>query len=165
MLVTVILIIQSRISSNLKTPLILLIMKETLYGQISTSNNNVYVVWQESVPGSNTRNYDILFKHSTDNGKRFSQEINLSNNMGFSEHPQISSVADNVHVIWADDTIGNKQVYSRTSHDNGNTFGETIKLSNNSSNSFNQDIAAFGNNVFAVWVERMFAGSHRVIDC
>jgi len=115
------------------------------------------------VPGSNTRNYDILFKHSTDNGKRFSQEINLSNNMGFSEHPQISSVADNVHVIWADDTIGNKQVYSRTSHDNENTFGETIKLSNNSSNSFNQDIAAFGNNVYAVWVERTFAGPPRVM--
>jgi hypothetical protein len=137
--------------------------RDSVYGQISTSNNNVYVVWQESVPGSNTRNYDILFKHSTDNGKRFSQEINLSNNMGFSEHPQISSVADNVHVIWADDTIGNKQVYSRTSHDNGNTFGETIKLSNNSSNSFNQDIAAFGNNVYAVWVERTFAGPHRVM--
>ena len=68
--------------------------RDSVYGQISTSNNRVYLVWQESVPGSNTRNYDILFKHSTDNGNSFSREINLSNNMGFSEHPQISSVAN-----------------------------------------------------------------------
>ena len=94
--------------------------RDSVYGQISTSNNNIYVVWQESVPGTAIRNYDILFKHSTDNGSSFSQEINLSNNTGFSEHPQISSAANNVHVIWADDTNGTKQVYFRTSNDNGN---------------------------------------------
>jgi hypothetical protein len=136
--------------------------RDSVYGQISTSNNKVYLVWQESVPGSYTRNYDILFKHSTDNGKSFSGEINLSNNLGFSEHPQISSVADNVHVIWADNTIGDRQVYFRTSNDNGNTFGETIRLSNNGSNSFNQEIAAFGNNVYAVWVEKTISGPYQV---
>jgi hypothetical protein len=125
--------------------------RDSVYGQISTSNNNIYVVWQEFMPGTTIRNYDILFKHSTDNGSSFSQEINLSNNTGFSEHPQISSAANNVHVIWADDTNGNKQVYFRASNDNGITFGEAIKLSNNSSSSFNQDIAAFGNNVYTVW--------------
>jgi BNR repeat-like domain len=137
--------------------------RDSVYGQISTSNNNLYVVWQESVPGSNTRNYDILFKHSTDNGKSFSKEINLSSNMGFSEHPQISSVADNVHIIWADNTNGNKQVYFKTSNDNGNTFGETINLSDNSSSSFNQDVAAFGNNVYAVWVEKTISGPYQMM--
>jgi hypothetical protein len=136
--------------------------RDSVYGQISTSNDNIYVVWQESMPGSGIRNYDILFKHSTDNGDSFSQ-INLSNNTGFSEHPQISSVADNVHVIWADDTNGNKQVYFRASNDNGNTFGETIKLSNDSSSSFNQDITAFGNNVYAVWLEKAVSGPYRVM--
>ncbi|MGI0044360.1 MAG: sialidase family protein, partial [Nitrososphaeraceae archaeon] len=77
--------------------------------------------------------------------------------------PQISSTADNVNVIWADDTKGNKQVYFRASNDNGNTFGEAIKLSNDSSNSYNQDIAAFGNNVYAVWLENEFFGPHRVM--
>jgi hypothetical protein len=137
--------------------------RDSVYGQISTSNNSIYVVWQESVPGSSIRNYDILFKQSTDNGSSFSQEINLSNNSGFSEHPQISSAADNVNVIWADDTNGNKQVYFRASNDNGNTFGEAIKLSNDNSSSYNQDIAAFGNNVYAVWLENEFFGPHRVI--
>jgi hypothetical protein len=138
--------------------------RDSVYGQVSTSNDNVYVVWQESIPGTDIRNYDILFKRSTDNGSTFEQEINLSNNKGFSEHPQISSVADHVHIIWADDTSGNKQVYFKTSSDNGNTFGEAIKLSNNnSSSSFNQDIAVYGNNVYAVWLEKVFSGPYRVM--
>jgi hypothetical protein len=135
--------------------------KDSVYGQVSASNDNVYVVWQESVPGTVIRNYDILFKRSTNNGSTFDQEINLSNNPGFSEHPQISSVADNVYVIWADDTNGNnnKQVYFKKSNDNGNSFGEAIKLSNNNLSSFNQDIAAFDKNVYAVWLEKAFSGS------
>jgi hypothetical protein len=137
--------------------------RDSVYGQISASNNNIYVVWQESMPGSDIRNYEILFKRSIDNGSSFSQEINLSNNSGFSEHPQISSAAENVNVIWADDTNRNKQVYFRASNDNGNTFGEAIKLSNDSSSSYNQDIAAFGNNVYAVWLENEFFGPYRVM--
>ena len=138
--------------------------RDSVYGQISTSNNNVYVVWQESMPGSDLRNYEILFKRSSDNGSNFSEEINLSNNIGFSEHPQISSVEDNVYVIWADDTNGNKQVYFGASKDNGNTFGEAIQLSNtNSASSFNQDIATFGNNVYAVWLEKPVSGPYRIM--
>lgn len=138
--------------------------RDSVYGQISTSNDNVYVVWQESIPGADIRNYDILFKRSTDNGSSFDREINLSNNTGFSEHPQISSVADHVHIIWADDTSDNKQVYFKTSNDAGNTFGETIKLSNNnSSSSFNHDITSFANNVYAVWLEKPVSGPYRVM--
>ena len=45
--------------------------RDSVYGQISTSYNNVYVVWQESNPGSGLRNYEILFKRSIDNGSSF----------------------------------------------------------------------------------------------
>jgi hypothetical protein len=121
----------------------------------------VYVVWQESMPTSNLRNYDILFKRSTDNGSTFEKEINLSNNTGFSEHPQLSSEDNNV--IWTDDTKGIKQVYLRTSSDYGNSFGKEIKLSNNNSSSFNQDITALDNNVYAVWLEKAFSGRYRVL--
>jgi hypothetical protein len=138
--------------------------RDSVYGQISASNDNVYVVWQESIPGTDVRNYDILFRRSTDNGSTFDQEINLSNNTGFSEHPQITSGADYVHIIWVDDINGNKQVYFKKSNDNGNAFGEVIKLSNNnSSSSFNQDIAAFGNNIYAVWLEKAFSGPYYVM--
>lgn len=136
---------------------------DSVYGQVSTTNDHVYVVWQESMPGSDIRNYDILFKRSTDNGSTFGQEINLSNNEGFSEHPQISSIDDSVHVVWADDTGGNKQVFFKKSNDNGNSFGKEIKLSDSNASSFNQDITAFGNHVYVVWLEGILSGLYRVM--
>ena len=51
-------------------------------------------MWQDSVPnsvGSGYRNYDIFFKKSSDAGTSFGKEINLSNDNGFSEHPQLAT--------------------------------------------------------------------------
>ena len=39
--------------------------------------------------------------------------INLSNNTGFSEHPQISASGNNVYIVWVDDNnTGYKKSYS-----------------------------------------------------
>src|SRR5215207_979846 len=55
--------------------------RDSVYGQVdASSENDVYVVWQDSVPGSagSYRNYDIYFKKSSDAGTSFGKEINLS---------------------------------------------------------------------------------------
>jgi hypothetical protein len=59
--------------------------------QISSSGNNVYVVWTELVPVDFFFTGDIFFTFSTDNGQTFSTPDNLSENYGRSEDPQISS--------------------------------------------------------------------------
>ena len=43
--------------------------------QISSSGNNVYVVWREDPSGGN---FDIFFAFSTDNGQTFSTPDNIS---------------------------------------------------------------------------------------
>ena len=48
-------------------------------------------VWQESVPGNSDRNYEIFFKKSSDDGNSFGEKIRLTDNIGFSEHPQMAS--------------------------------------------------------------------------
>ena len=54
--------------------------EDSIYGQIESFENNIYVVWQESVTESlPEHNYDIFFIKSEDNGKTFSKAINLSN--------------------------------------------------------------------------------------
>ena len=63
-------------------------LEDSVYAQVSKSGDNVYVAWQESV-GSQKGDYDIFFIVSRDGGASFSSPINLSNNTGFSEHPQI----------------------------------------------------------------------------
>ena len=88
---------------------------------------------------------------SKDGGQTFGDVINLSNNTGFSEHPQISVNGSNVYVVWADDTSSNRDIYITTSTDGGQTFGDVINLSNNSADSHNQEIDIVGNNVYVTW--------------
>jgi hypothetical protein len=135
---------------------------------VASHEKNIYVVWQENPPSSisdndNSVNYDIFMKKSIDGGLTFGKEINLSNNPGFSEHPQIATSGNNIYVVWIDNSPStdssseaaaakNKKIMFRKSADNGNTFGETITLSNvPAADSFNQEIAAAGNNVYVVW--------------
>src|ERR671917_2078997 len=123
---------------------------DSVYGQVAAWNNNVYMLWRNSIPSDYT-NYDIFIKSSNDNGTTFGTSVNLSNNSGFSEHPQIATYDNNVYAIWADDTSGDREVLFTRSEDNGTTFDKIKNLSNNTSDSFNQEIAVFGDNVYVVW--------------
>jgi hypothetical protein len=137
--------------------------EDSVYGQVGSSDNNIYVVWQESVPGNTDRNYEIFFKKSSDEGNSFGEKIRLSDNIGFSEHPQMASGNKNVYVVWADDTNINKQIYFKKSNNGGNSFGEQVLLSDGNSNAFNQEISSFGDNVYTVWLEKIPSGPYRVM--
>jgi hypothetical protein len=144
--------------------------RDSVYAQVASSGENVYIVWQENPPSgfSSQRdgliNYEIFIKKSVDGGQTFGDEINLSNNPGFSEHPQIAASGNNVYVAWIDNSplvglVGsssqaedNKKIMFKKSTDAGNTFGETITLSDvQAADSSNLEMAAAGSNVYAVW--------------
>ena len=127
--------------------------EDSIYGQIEAFDNNVYVVWQESVSKNfPEHNYDIFFIKSEDNGKTFGMPINLSNNTEFSERPQIAVSKNGIFIVWAETTNpNNKEIMFTKSLDNGNTFSIPINLSNDSKDSDNQEISAFNENVYVVW--------------
>ena len=126
---------------------------DSVYAQIAAIDNNVYLVWQESVNDkSKENNYDIYFKKSKDNGNTFSKPINLSNNTGFSEHPQIAISNNGIFIVWADNTHSNStEIMFTKSIDDGTEFSKVINLSNTSKNSNNVEISAFNENVYVVW--------------
>lgn len=126
---------------------------DSVYAQIAAIDNNVYLVWQESVNDkSKENNYDIYFKKSKDNGNTFSKSINLSNNTGFSEHPQIAISNNGIFIVWADNTHSNNtEIMFTKSIDDGTEFSKVINLSNTSKNSNNVEISAFNENVYVVW--------------
>jgi hypothetical protein len=140
---------------------------DSVYPQVAASENNVYVVWEDSTTTDlSNNNYDIYIKKSADWGESFagnsnssatditSEVLNLSNNPGFSEHPQIAAYDEKVHVAWIDNSLGNKEILLATSIDNGTTFSEAINLSNTiNTNSRNLELSAFENNVYAVWLD------------
>ncbi len=122
---------------------------------IAAYNNNVYVVWQDDSKGDK----EILFRKSTDNGANFEPTINLSNNSGDSESPEIIASGSNVYIIWRDSSPGNFDIFFKATNDYGASFGSTINLSNNKGNSWNQEsreIAVSDNNVYVVWQDESY---------
>ena len=116
--------------------------------QISSSGNNVYVVWGELIAG----NSDIFFAFSTNNGQTFSTPDNLSETTGPSDAPQISSEGNNVYVVWRDITFPNSDIFFAFSTNNGQTFSTPDNLSEeNTGSSEDPQISSEGNNVYVVW--------------
>src|SRR6266581_9172394 len=75
--------------------------------QVATSGNKVYVVWDSNKTSTLK---EILFRASTDNGKSFSDKINLSHSpKGLSELANIAASGNNVFVVWGDNKTGNKE--------------------------------------------------------
>ena len=76
----------------------------------------------------------------------------MSNNTGFSEHPQIAVNKNGIFIVWIDNMgSNNTEIIFSKSEDNGATFSKAINLSNNSKNSNNVEVAAFNENVYVVW--------------
>jgi hypothetical protein len=69
--------------------------------QIAVSEENVFVAWEANGQAGNT---DIFFTQSSDKGRNFDQEENISKNDGVSQNPDIDLSGDKVIVTWRDST-------------------------------------------------------------
>jgi hypothetical protein len=74
--------------------------------EIIIINGIRYVVWQDNIYG----NQDIFLEKSNVNGTGLNKVINLSNNPGISECPSITITSNGIHMVWEDDTTGNREV-------------------------------------------------------
>jgi len=75
----------------------------------------------------------------------------LSNNDGYSAHPDLAVNGLNVFAVWSDDTTGNAEIYFRKSVDGGATWQAEKLLTNNAGNSCNPSIALKGAELYVVW--------------
>jgi hypothetical protein len=82
--------------------------------------------------------------------QRFANNVAISNSQKSSEQA-ISAYANNVYVVWRDESTGNGDIYFRKSTNYGNNFAPTELLSNNTGSSSQVKIASDGNNVYVVW--------------
>jgi hypothetical protein len=134
---------------------------DSVYGQISYSDeSNFFLTWQDSAVSKLvfddplSRNYEIYFKQVNFDDLNDAHIFNISNNSGFSEHPQIYSSKENVYIAWVDDSEGNKQVLFRASNDGGKTFHDTKRLSQNNYNASNVELSASNDNIYVVWQQK-----------
>ena len=92
-------------------------------------------------------------QHAYAAGVSFGGQINLSNNSGTSQSPQVAISGSNVYVVWTDDSSGNNEILFKASSDSGVTFGSIINLSNNAGSSSAPVISATGTDVYVAWTD------------
>ena len=120
---------------------------------IAVSGNNVYVVWQDSSPGS----LDIYYRRSVDGGVTFTSEVNLSDSPGGSRFASIALSGDTVHMAWDDNSFGaGTDIYYRRSVDGGVTFTSEVNLSDSPGGSRFASIALSGDTVHMAWDDNSF---------
>ncbi len=145
----------------------------------ASGDNNVYVSFHDNRTG----NVDTYVRVSTDGGQTFSDNIIRINGTGTmpqqtklvtipgvdplldsEENTRIAASGDNVYVVSWDRKSGNWEVFIARSTDNGQTFEETINLSNTSDTRSDQaEIVAEGENVYVSWWEKSENGTREPV--
>lgn len=85
---------------------------------------------------------------------KFWEPINVSNNASHSRYQDVLALKQHVYVAWMDgDEAGPAyDIYFKASHDFGKSFGSATKLSNGDGSNLPPKIAAFGSDVYVVWL-------------
>jgi hypothetical protein len=134
---------------------------------VAASGNNVYVIWCDDKTGD----MEIYMRKSTDGGKTFGSVTilnsvgTLPSNVKYMDYApedtdqiaidtRIALSGNNTYASWWDNKTGNWEVLYARSTDAGETFEDTINLSNSSdTRSERSELAANGNNVYVTWWE------------
>ena len=122
--------------------------------KLTSIKNNVYITWEEKQFGR----WDLLFRKSEDYGKNFGNVIDLSNITGNVHLHDLMTRGENVMVAWAaneNTSSTNKDIFFRKSMNHGDSFNETIDLSNNNNDSLDPHIATNQDSsiIYVVWTE------------
>jgi carboxyl-terminal processing protease len=117
---------------------------------VASSGMNVHVVWEDDrdVHG------EIYYKRSVDGGVNWGADTRITNNSLSSWDPSVAVSNSVVHVVWMEDVNpGDYEIFYKSSADEGVTWTEQIRLSNNTAASKYPNCAVNGSDVNVVWEE------------
>jgi len=117
---------------------------------VAVNGSFVHLVWfDERI----ITNREIYYRRSTNYGSSFESDVRLTDSIGASEDACIALVGTSIHVLWKDSRNGNTEIYYKRSTNNGSTWSNDVRLTNNSSYSLYPSLSASGNFIHAVWEE------------
>jgi hypothetical protein len=122
--------------------------------KLSIEGSFVHLVWQDG----RDLNNEIYYKRSTDNGLSWSPDTRLTNNRGNSNLPSISSSTQNLYIVWHDISDGNNEIYYKRSTDNGLSWSDNIRLTDDTSNSYSAVISVVDNYIHIIWLDSRATG-------
>ena len=116
---------------------------------LSVAGNVMHLAWMDSRDG----NYEIYYKHSTDNGFTWSADTRMTNTSTTSSNPSIAISGQTVHLVWYDTPGQQQKIFYKHSTDGGTIWGSDTLISNPNQGGANfQNISVSGENVHIVWV-------------
>lgn len=119
------------------------------------SSNTIHLVWHDETPG----NREIYYKNSSDGGATWSTLKRLTWNTGYSECPIIAiDSSDIIHLVWQDDSPGNREIYYKNSSDGGATWSAATRLTWRAGDSENPDIAIDSSDTIHVFWQDLSPG-------
>jgi hypothetical protein len=123
------------------------------------NKGNLNVVWWDETPGIS----EIYFCRSIDKGVSWSDVINVSNTAGSSSNPNLAiDSAENLNVVWEDNTYGYRDIFYSRSIDNGTSWSTRQKISDFSGVlKFPRIAVDSSGNLFIIWYNDT-AGSYNI---
>ncbi len=118
---------------------------------ITALESDVHIAWQDSRFG--WYNNEIFYRHSSDDGVTWGNESRLTEDTTFSNVPSVGVSANYVHVVWEEMRDGNFEIYYKRSTNYGQTWGQDIRLTDDTGESRSPSVAVSGSNVHLVWME------------
>ena len=123
---------------------------------IAVDGDNIHAVWEDedaSGPGS----YEIIYRNSTDGGKTWNSQVQLTNYPGGSDASAKIAINESVvHVVWGRfvTATGSFETMYRRSLDGGSIWEAEMQITKpGSGHSYAPDLAVNGSNVYAIWMD------------
>lgn len=91
----------------------------------------VHVFWYDNTPGNN----EIFYKRSTNATYTWETPKRLTYTTGESQNHSVCHDADNLYIVWEDNTSGNYELYFKSSSDAGVNWSPPKRLTYNTQNS------------------------------
>jgi hypothetical protein len=118
---------------------------------IGVSGLTVHLVWIGYANQSN--DFGIFYMRSADGGNTWDDAVQLTNYSGIKWYPEITVSGNFVHIVWYDQCNDEWEVFYMRSADNGTTWDEKTRLTNEPAHSVFTSIAAAGTFVHVAWYD------------
>jgi len=123
-------------------------IQESWYPSLALHDSFVHLAWREWRDHS----FEIYYKRSTDYGATWGSDERLSGDLATgSYNPCIAADSGLVHVVWWDTRTSPFEIYYKNSTDDGATWSDDVRLTNDTTGSYNMTVAARGAAVHVAW--------------
>ncbi len=117
------------------------------FPSLSVSGPVIHLVWTDT----RFEDEEVFYCRSLNFGLSWGGQVRLTNNSGNSINASVSSMDNDIHVVWQDNRNGNEEIYYKRSTDGGLIWGADRRLTNNNSKSNFPSAVAMGKTIIIVW--------------